>query len=43
MSDVAAQGQAVPLMLSAVNLPEGKGGSSFRMPQPAAPTRPNPA
>ena len=43
MSDVAAEGQAVQLMLPAVNLPEGKGGSSFRMPQPTAPIPRKPA
>ena len=43
MSDVAAEGQSVQLMRSAVNLPEGKGGSSFRMPQQTAATRPKPA
>ena len=36
MSDVAAEGQTVQLMLSPVNLPEGKGGWSFRMPQSTA-------
>ena len=36
MSDVAAEGQTVQLMLSPVNLPEGKGGYSFRMPQSTA-------
>ena len=32
----AAEGQTVQLMLSPVNLPEGKGGWSFRMPQSTA-------
>jgi branched-chain amino acid transport system substrate-binding protein len=36
MSDVAAEGQTVQLMLSPVNLPEGKGTWSFRMPQSTA-------
>ncbi len=36
MADVAAEGQTVQLMLSPVNLPEGKGGYSFRMPQSTA-------
>jgi branched-chain amino acid transport system substrate-binding protein len=36
MSDVAAEGQTVQLMLSPVNLPEGKGAWSFRMPQSTA-------
>ncbi|CAM5785801.1 ABC transporter substrate-binding protein [Rhizobacter sp. Root404] len=36
MADVAAEGQTVQLMLSPVNLPEGKGGWSFRMPQSTA-------
>lgn len=36
MSDVAAEGQTVQLMLSPVNLPEGKGQWSFRMPQSTA-------
>ncbi len=36
MSDVAAEGQTVQLMLSPVNLPPGKGGWSFRMPQSTA-------
>jgi branched-chain amino acid transport system substrate-binding protein len=36
MSDVAAEGQTVQLMLSPVNLPEGRGAWSFRMPQSAA-------
>jgi len=35
MADVAAEGQTVQLMLSPVNLPEGKGAYSFRMPQSA--------
>ena len=36
MADVAAEGQTVQLMLSPVNLPEGKGAWSFRMPQSTA-------
>jgi len=36
MADVAAEGKTVQLMLSPVNLPEGRGGWSFRMPQSAA-------
>ena len=36
MSDVAAEGQTVQLMLSPVNLPPGKGSWSFRMPQSTA-------
>jgi len=36
MSDVAAEGQTVQLMLSPGNLPEGKGFWSFRMPQSTA-------
>ena len=36
MSDVAAEGQTVQLMLSPVNLPPGKGAWSFRMPQSTA-------
>ena len=36
MADVAAEGQTVQLMLSPVNLPEGRGGWSFRMPQSTA-------
>jgi branched-chain amino acid transport system substrate-binding protein len=36
MSDVAAEGKTVQLMLSPVNLPEGKGAWSFRMPQSTA-------
>jgi branched-chain amino acid transport system substrate-binding protein len=36
MADVAAEGKTVQLMLSPVNLPEGKGAWSFRMPQSAA-------
>ncbi len=36
MSDVAAEGQTVQLMLSPVNLPPGKGDWSFRMPQSTA-------
>ena len=36
MSDVAAEGQAMQLMLSPVNLPPGKGEWSFRMPQSTA-------
>jgi branched-chain amino acid transport system substrate-binding protein len=36
MSDVATEGQTVQLMLSPVNLPEGKGAWSFRMPQSTA-------
>ena len=36
MSDVAAEGQTVQLMLSPVNLPPGKGEWSFRMPQSTA-------
>ncbi|MDQ6680809.1 MAG: ABC transporter substrate-binding protein [Pseudomonadota bacterium] len=36
MSDVAAEGQTPQLMLSPVNLPEGKGAWSFRMPQSTA-------
>ncbi|MEP7296864.1 MAG: ABC transporter substrate-binding protein [Burkholderiales bacterium] len=36
MSDVAAEGQTVQLMLSPVNLPPGKGEYSFRMPQSTA-------
>lgn len=33
MSDVAAEGQTVQLTLSPIDLPEGKGGWSFRLPQ----------
>ena len=36
MADVAAEGQTVQLMLSPVNLPPGKGGWSFRLPQSTA-------
>ena len=36
MSDVATEGQTVQLMLSPVNLPEGKEAWSFRMPQSTA-------
>ena len=36
MSDIAAEGQTVQLMLSPVNLPPGKGGWSFRLPQSTA-------
>ncbi len=36
MSDIAAEGQTVQLMLSPVNLPAGKGGWSFRLPQSTA-------
>ena len=36
MSDVAAEGQTMQLMLSPVNLPPGKGEWSFRMPQSTA-------
>jgi branched-chain amino acid transport system substrate-binding protein len=36
MSDVAAEGKTVQLMLSPVNLPEGKGAWSFRLPQSTA-------
>jgi branched-chain amino acid transport system substrate-binding protein len=36
MSDIATEGQTVQLMLSPVNLPEGKGAWSFRMPQSTA-------
>ena len=36
MADVAAEGKTVQLMLSPVNLPEGKGAWSFRMPQSTA-------
>ena len=36
MADVAAEGQTVQLMLSPVNLPEGKGAYSFRLPQSTA-------
>ena len=36
MSDVATEGQTVQLMLSPVNLPEGRGTWSFRMPQSTA-------
>ena len=36
MSDVAAEGKTVQLMLSPVNLPPGKGEWSFRMPQSTA-------
>jgi len=36
MSDVAAEGQTVQLMLSPANLPEGKGAWSFRLPQSTA-------
>ena len=36
MADVAAEGQTVQLMLSPVNLPEGRGTWSFRMPQSTA-------
>jgi branched-chain amino acid transport system substrate-binding protein len=36
MSDVAAEGQTVQLMLSPVNLPPGRGAWSFRMPQSTA-------
>ena len=33
MSDVASEGQTVQLALSPIDLPEGKGGWSFRLPQ----------
>lgn len=36
MSDIAAEGQTVQLMLSPVNLPPGKGAWSFRLPQSTA-------
>ncbi len=36
MADVCAEGRTVQLMLSPANLPEGKGGWSFRMPQSTA-------
>ncbi len=36
MADVATEGKTVQLMLSPVNLPEGRGGWSFRMPQSTA-------
>lgn len=36
MSDVAAEGQTVQLTLSPIDLPEGKGGWSFRLPQSTA-------
>ena len=36
MADVAAEGKTMQLMLSPVNLPEGRGGWSFRMPQSTA-------
>ena len=36
MADVAAEGKTVQLMLSPVNLPEGRGAWSFRMPQSTA-------
>ena len=36
MADVAAEGQTVQLMLAPVNLPEGKGAWSFRLPQSTA-------
>ncbi len=36
MADIAAEGRTVQLMLSPVNLPEGRGGWSFRMPQSTA-------
>ncbi len=36
MADVCAEGKTVQLMLSPANLPEGKGGWSFRMPQSTA-------
>ncbi len=36
MAEVAAEGQTVQLMLSPVNLPEGKGTWSFRLPQSTA-------
>ena len=36
MSDIAAEGQTVQLMLSPVNLPPGKGEWSFRLPQSTA-------
>jgi len=36
MSDVAAEGQTVQLMMSPVNLPPGKGEWSFRLPQSTA-------
>lgn len=36
MSDVAAEGQTVQLMLSPVNLPPGRGDWSFRLPQSTA-------
>ena len=36
MADVAAEGKTVQLMLSPVNLPAGRGGWSFRMPQSTA-------
>ena len=36
MSDVAAEGQTVQLTLSPIDLPEGKGAWSFRLPQSTA-------
>jgi branched-chain amino acid transport system substrate-binding protein len=36
MADVCAEGKTPQLMLSPVNLPEGRGGWSFRMPQSTA-------
>ncbi|HEY3634627.1 MAG TPA: ABC transporter substrate-binding protein [Caldimonas sp.] len=36
MADVCAEGRTPQLMLSPVNLPEGRGGWSFRMPQSTA-------
>src|SRR4051812_17839107 len=36
MADVCAEGKTVQLMLSPANLPEGKGGWSYRMPQSTA-------
>ena len=36
MSDVAAEGQTVQMMMSPVNLPPGKGEWSFRLPQSTA-------
>ncbi len=36
MADVCAEGKTVQLMISPANLPEGKGGWSFRMPQSTA-------
>src|SRR5829696_2850802 len=36
MADVAAEGKTVQLMLSPVNLPEGRGAWSYRMPQSTA-------